>query len=104
MEWQANKSDWSFNEISRFSYARPYNWHIQDTMDSIKPVALLLHGTGASTHSWRLLIPKLKKSFRVFAIDLPGHGFTKTKSHIRSSLEMMAQDIENLLKQERQMP
>ena len=100
MEWRSDKSDWSLNEISRFSFSRPYNWHIQDTMDTMKPVALLLHGTGASTHSWRLLIPKLKKPFRVIAIDLPGHGFTKTKNHKRSSLEFMAQDLKTLMDKE----
>ena len=37
---------------------------------------LLLHGTGASTHSWRALLPLLSDNFTVLAIDLPGHGFT----------------------------
>ena len=37
---------------------------------------LLLHGTGASTHSWRHLIPLLRDHYTVIAIDFPGHGFT----------------------------
>lgn len=37
---------------------------------------LLLHGTGASTHSWRHLMPLLSEHFTVIAIDFPGHGFT----------------------------
>ena len=37
---------------------------------------LLLHGTGASTHSWRHLIPLLSDRYTVIAIDFPGHGFT----------------------------
>jgi magnesium chelatase accessory protein len=40
------------------------------------PVVWLLHGTGASTHSWRALMPLLARHFHVVAIDLPGHGFT----------------------------
>ena len=69
-------------------------------MDESKPVVLLIHGTGASTHSWRLLIPQLREYFRVFAIDLPGHGFTKTKTHNRSSLEKIAEDLKTLLGKE----
>ena len=37
---------------------------------------LLLHGTGAATHSWRALAPLLAERFTVVAPDLPGHGFT----------------------------
>ena len=37
---------------------------------------LLLHGTGAATHSWRDLAPLLAERFTVVAPDLPGHGFT----------------------------
>ena len=39
-----------------------------------QPVALLLHGTGASTHSWRGLTPLLRDRFTVVAPDLPAHG------------------------------
>jgi magnesium chelatase accessory protein len=39
-------------------------------------VLLLLHGTGASTHSFRDLLPLLAARFQVVAPDLPGHGFT----------------------------
>ncbi len=38
---------------------------------------LLLHGTGASTHSWRKVMPALARHFNVLAVDLPGHGFTE---------------------------
>jgi magnesium chelatase accessory protein len=37
---------------------------------------LLLHGTGASTHSWRHLMPLLGEHYTVMAFDFPGHGFT----------------------------
>ena len=41
------------------------------------PVALLLHGAGATTHSWRDLMPALSERFDIVAPDLPGHGFTR---------------------------
>ena len=40
------------------------------------PCLVLLHGTGASTHSWRDLAPLLAQRFEVVAMDLPGHAFT----------------------------
>ena len=97
MDWQKEGHNWSLPEISRFCCVRPYNWHIQDTKGSNKPVLLLLHGTGASTHSWAQIIPKFMKDFRIIAIDLPGHGFTQTKILNRSSLKNMADDIIALL-------
>lgn len=38
---------------------------------------VLLHGFGASTYSWRKVIPALAESFRVVAIDLNGFGYTQ---------------------------
>jgi magnesium chelatase accessory protein len=40
------------------------------------PVTLLIHGTGASTHSFRMMMRLLAPEFTVVAPDLPGHGFT----------------------------
>lgn len=44
---------------------------------ALPPLVLLIHGTGASTHSWRGLMPLLADRFTVVAVDLPGHGFTE---------------------------
>lgn len=38
---------------------------------------ILLHGFGASTYSWRNVMPALAASFRVIAIDLNGFGYTQ---------------------------
>ena len=38
---------------------------------------LLIHGFGASTYSWRKVMPGLAKSYRVLAIDLNGFGYTQ---------------------------
>ncbi len=38
---------------------------------------VLLHGFGASTYSWRKVIPDLARSYRVVAIDLNGFGYTQ---------------------------
>ena len=55
------------------------------TVDGIKthylvagegPPLLLVHGLGASVVTWRDNIGPLSEAFRVYAIDLPGHGDT----------------------------
>ena len=37
-------------------------------------VLLLIHGMGGSSSSWREIVPKLAKKYRVIAPDLLGHG------------------------------
>ena len=61
---------------------------------------LLLPGAGASTHTWRALIPDLAKHFHVHAIDLPGQGFTQSPNAKRSGLNEMAEDILALCEQQ----
>jgi len=70
-------------------------WHVQQM--GAGPVLLLLHGTGASTHSWRSLAPLLANRFTVVAPDLPGHGFTQAPPSHRLSLPGMAQALHGLL-------
>jgi magnesium chelatase accessory protein len=41
------------------------------------PVLLLLHGSGATIHTWHGLLPLLVPHFSVVAPDLPGHGGTE---------------------------
>ena len=37
---------------------------------------LLVHGMGSASTAWQLLIPELRKHFRIIMVDLPGHGKT----------------------------
>lgn len=62
------------------------------------PSLLLIHGTGAATHSWRGLLPLLAEHFAVIAPDLPGHGFTQAPPGHRLSLPGMASDLGGLLR------
>jgi magnesium chelatase accessory protein len=61
------------------------------------PVALLVHGTGASTHSWRDLAPLLARDFTIVAPDLPGHAFTAMPDADRMTLPGMAAALAELL-------
>jgi pimeloyl-ACP methyl ester carboxylesterase len=45
---------------------------------------VLLHGFGASTYSWRRVMPGLAASFRVVAIDLNGFGYTERPHDLES--------------------
>ncbi|WP_375260121.1 alpha/beta fold hydrolase BchO [Citreimonas sp.] len=89
---------WPLAEHSRIVRVRPHAWHVQQAGQG--PDILLLHGTGASTHSWRYIYPLLTGSARVMAIDLPGHGFTRLGNRMRSSLDCVADDVAALCRAE----
>ena len=63
LAWQREGLDWPHRETSRFVEAGGLRWHVQQMGRG--PVALLIHGTGASTHSWRGLLPLLARRCRV---------------------------------------
>jgi magnesium chelatase accessory protein len=97
LNWADARRHWPHAECSRFERAAGLNWHVQ-TMGS-GPVLLLVHGTGASTHSWAGLLPLLAKHFHVIAMDLPGHGFTEPGGARQSSLPGMAAGLSALLRE-----
>ena len=72
--WSLDGRDWPLRSHSRFVEAGGVRWHVQQYGEG--PELLLLHGTAASTHSWRELGPLLAERFRVTALDMPGHGFS----------------------------
>ncbi len=90
-------TDWPNRDASRFVRVGPVTWHVQVAGEETAPVLLLVHGTGASTHSWRGMWPFLVPHFRVVAPDLPGHGFTEVPGGHRLSLPAMARDLRGLV-------
>jgi magnesium chelatase accessory protein len=93
--WSRDGADWPNRDASRFIEAAGIRWHVQRMGEG--PSLLLIHGTGAATHSWRGLMPILARHFTVIAPDLPGHGFTQSPPPHRLSLPGMASDIGQLL-------
>jgi magnesium chelatase accessory protein len=88
--------DWPHREASRVVTAGGLSWHVQ-VMGAGPPV-VLVHGTGASTHSWRDVMPILARHFTIVAMDLPGHGFTGMPRADRGlSLVGMAEGVAALL-------
>ena len=94
--WSRDGRDWPNREASRFVEAGGLRWHVQVAGQG--PVLLLVHGTAASTHSWRALLPLLAPRFTVVAPDLPGHGFTSMPPARGLSLPGMAEAVGALLR------
>lgn len=90
--WSRDGRDWPNRDASRFVEAGGLRWHVQ--VAGAGPVLLLLHGTGAATHSWRDLLPPLAARFTIVAPDLPGHGFTAPLP--RPTLPAMARAVAGL--------
>jgi magnesium chelatase accessory protein len=94
-EWDVEGRDWPNRSASRFVDVGELRWHVQIMGQG--PVMLLLHGTGASTHSWRALASRLSERFKVFSFDLPGHGFTQLPANGQFGLPKMAGAVGQLL-------
>jgi len=79
------------NKNSRFVEVDGTFVHYVDEGDGI-PI-ILLHGTGASLHTWDLWAERLKDKYRVLRITLPGFGL----SGPRSDKKYKIKDYVNLL-------
>ena len=97
LDWARDGATWPHAASSRFVAAGGLTWHVQIMGEG--PVALLLHGTGASTHSWRGLVPHLASQFTLVMPDLPGHGFTSAPPARGLTLPGMAMATAALLQQ-----
>jgi putative magnesium chelatase accessory protein len=93
--WESTGRDWPNRDASRFVRAAGLRWHVQ--IMGHGPALLLVHGTGAATHSWRDLAPLLAPYFTVVAPDLPGHGFSQALEGERQCLTGMADSLAQLL-------
>jgi magnesium chelatase accessory protein len=100
--WDDEKSSWPNHDLSRFVAAGGIRWHVQQA--GIGPALLLIHGTGASTHSWRDLIPILAQHYTVLALDLPGHAFTDSVDAAQSSIRGISNLLAALLQELRFAP
>lgn len=62
-----------------------------------KPI-VLIHGLGASSYTWRKVVPELAKTHRVIAIDLKGFGQSDKPLDARYSIFDQARLIEDYLR------
>lgn len=99
--WGDDGAHWPHRTHSHFLQVSGQRWHVQrwPAPRPGAPTWLLLHGTGASTHSWRGLAPLLAAHVGLVAPDLPGHGFSGPAPIGRAGLEGMAQAVRTLLRE-----
>ncbi len=97
--WEKEGIGWPNRTASRFINVGRLQWHVQvmPHADPAAPVMLLLHGTGAATHSWRDLMPLLAENFTIVAPDLPGHGFTAGRPSGGLAMPAMARAVADLM-------
>jgi magnesium chelatase accessory protein len=88
-------TEWPGAAYSRFVDAAGLRWHVQ--LRGSGPDLVLLHGTGASSHSWVPLAPLLEQRFRLVTIDLPGQGFSALAPPSQCSLPGMSRAVAGLL-------
>jgi magnesium chelatase accessory protein len=97
LDWHKDGLTWPHSTASRFVEAGGLRWHVQVLGQG--PVLLLVHGTGASTHSWRWLISLLAPHYTIVAPDMPGHGFTGQPARDTLTLPGMARGLSALLRE-----
>lgn len=95
-DWRRDGGNWPDHERSEFWRVDGTTWHLQ--RQGKGPLVLLLHGTGAATHSWSPLVPELENKFELLNVDLPGHGFTQVRGGFQPSLPNMAAELVALLR------
>lgn len=93
--WDVEGRAWPNRQCSRLVETPGMRWHVQAAGQG--PVLLLLHGTGAATHTWRAMLPLLAQHHTVIAPDLPGHGFTRGRPKLGLTLAGMAGALADLM-------
>jgi magnesium chelatase accessory protein len=89
-------NDWPFKAQSSLVFTGRHRFWTIDTGPKDAPALLLLHGTGASGHSFARTLPGLSQTYRVITPDLPGHGCSAKGFAGRLGLDAMAQDLWSL--------
>ena len=97
LDWETDGRNWPHRSASRFMQTPSCDWHVQIAGPENAPVILLLHGTGAASHSWRNMLPQLAGRFRVVVPDLPCHGFTRPRGPADLSLPGMVRALSELV-------
>lgn len=93
LDWEREGRFWPHREASRFVESDGLRWHVQELGPQGAPALLLLHGTGASCHSWAGVMVELADRYRLVVPDLPGHAFTGGRRDADMTLPGMADAV-----------
>lgn len=94
LDWNREGRLWPHRDFSEFLEKGGIRWHVQRMGSG--PSVLLLHGTGASCHSWHKVAASLSDDFSVIVPDLLQHAFTRAGS-AQMTLPLMAKAVWELL-------
>jgi magnesium chelatase accessory protein len=97
LDWERDGREWPHRRHSHFvpTAGSRIRWHVQRMGSG--PDLLLVHGTGASTHSFRELMPLLARDFTVVAPDLPGHAFSTLPPEFEPTLTATSAALAELM-------
>lgn len=83
--------------IERNFNIRGQKMHVKMTGHEHLPVIVFLHGFTGSSMTWTEVMDQLKGKFRMFAVDLTGHGKTDApKNPDRYSMDEQVKDLASL--------
>ena len=102
LAWDRDGLDWPHRAASRFVHDHGMTWHVQQFGRG--PLVLLVHGTAASTHSWKGLAPLLAADATVVSIDLPGHAFSSPLINSAMTISNIANALGSLLRSQNFQP
>lgn len=85
--------NWPFRSQSRRLRAGTHDWWVAELGPPDSAALLMLHGLGASGHSFRRTAPYLAQHFRLIIPDLPGQGCTRCGAADRLALDRIAEDL-----------
>ncbi|HEV2113114.1 MAG TPA: alpha/beta fold hydrolase [Terriglobales bacterium] len=86
------------NTGARETFAEVNGCRIRYLTVGAGPAIILIHGLFGYSFSWRYNLASLAKHFTVYALDLPGVGFSERSASPRYGLAALAQDVLEFLK------
>jgi len=95
--WSEVADFWPLSVTSQFVTIDNIDFHVQ--ISGTGPDILLLHGAGASSHSFYGMATKLAENYRVICPDLPGQGFTTLLPPEQVGLRAFSEYLRALLAQ-----
>ena len=95
---QIDGVSWHYQRIRHRNHPIQPTTHTKRASEPVAlPKLLLLHGTGASTHSWAPLVALLGDNWDCLLVDLPGHGFSSGFTTGTPTLPRIASALNELL-------
>ncbi|MEM5518877.1 alpha/beta hydrolase [Henriciella sp. AS95] len=81
---------------SNFETVEDAKIHFTDAGPRDAPVVILLHGFASSAHTWSHWQARLDDTYRVIAVDLPGHGLSRVPDTDKVSREYYVDTVSAL--------